>query len=426
MFVDKVNIFVKAGDGGDGAVSFRREKYVPNGGPDGGDGGHGGNIVFRVDPSLNTLLDFRFTKHFRAQNGQSGGAKNCSGQCGQDLIIKVPAGTIIKDKKTNKIIVDMMSTNGDYILLSGGSGGKGNQHFVSSRRQAPKFSQLGQKTTEHEIVLELKTIADVGLIGFPNVGKSTLLSSITGAKPKIANYHFTTLSPNLGVLKMYDRTCVLADLPGLIEGASLGVGLGHEFLRHTERTRLLVHVVDISGSEGRDPKKDFDTINKELKDYSPTLYERPQIVVLNKIDMVFDDKIIKDFEKFVHSKSRFKDAKILHTSAMMHKGLNELVKTIFDMLDTLPPIEPIESEIFDFDQKDTSSVECKQLGEGVFEVGGGLVSELCRRLVVTEDESLHFLQKKLQEAGVIKKLKQMGLKNGDTVVIGEIEFDYTE
>ncbi|MBQ7603201.1 MAG: GTPase ObgE [Clostridia bacterium] len=426
MFVDKVNIFVKAGDGGDGAVSFRREKYVPNGGPDGGDGGHGGSIIFKTDSGLNTLIDFRFTKHFRAQNGQSGGAKNCSGQCGQDLIIKVPEGTVIKDKKTDKVIVDMMSTDGQYVLLTGGSGGKGNQHFVSSRRQAPKFSQLGQKTVEHEIVLELKTIADVGLIGFPNVGKSTLLSSITGAKPKIANYHFTTLSPNLGVLKMYDRTCVLADLPGLIEGASMGVGLGHEFLRHTERTRLLVHVVDISGSEGRDPKADFDAINKELKDYNPVLFSRPQIIVLNKVDMVFDDKTIQDFEKHVHKQQRFSKTPILQISAMMHKGLDELVKTIFDTLNTLPPIQPIDSEYINFGQKDTSSIECKKLGDGVYEISGGLVKELTRRLVITEEESLHFLQKKLQETGVIKKLKSMGLKSGDTIIIGEVEFDYTE
>ena len=426
MFVDKVNIFVKAGNGGDGAVSFRREKYVPTGGPDGGDGGKGGNIIFVVDPSLNTLLDFRFTKHFRAQDGQKGGGKNCAGKCGEDLIIKVPAGTIIKDKETQKVIVDMMATNGTYTLLTGGFGGKGNQHFVSSRRQVPRFSQLGQKTDEHEIILELKTIADVGLIGFPNVGKSTLLSSITGAKPKIANYHFTTLSPNLGVLRMYNQTCVLADLPGLIEGASAGIGLGHEFLRHTERTRLLVHVVDISGSEGRDPQQDFDAINKELKEYSAELFKRPQIVVLNKIDMLQDVKVVDSFVKFVHSKKQFKDAKILQISAMQHKGLEELVKTIFDTLQTLPPIMPIESEITNFDERDTSSVQCTKLSDGVFEVTGGLIKELSRRLVITEEESLLFVQKKLQEAGVIKTLKQLGLKNGDTLVLGDIELDYTE
>ena len=426
MFVDKTNIYVKAGDGGDGAVSFRHEKYVPNGGPDGGDGGRGGSIIFRVDPSLNTLVDFRYTKHFRAPNGVSGGPKNCSGACGEDMVISVPNGTVIRDKQTGKVIVDMASVNGDFVLLHGGFGGKGNQHFVSSRRQAPKFSQLGQKTIEHEIVLELKTIADVGLIGFPNVGKSTLLSCITGAKPKIANYHFTTLSPNLGVLKMYDRTCVLADLPGLIEGASQGVGLGDEFLRHTERTRLLVHVVDISGSEGRDPKKDFDAINRELAEYSKVLAERPQIVVLNKMDMVLDEQVVDDFCKYVHNQARFKDTKILKISAMMHKGLEELVKTIFDNLDTLPPVAPIESEVLDYDEKDTSSFDCKKIGDGVFEISGGLIRELCRKLVLTEDESLQFLQKKLREFGVIKALKNLGLSNGDTIIIGETEFDYTE
>ena len=426
MFVDKVNIFVKAGDGGDGAVSFRREKYVPTGGPDGGDGGRGGNIVFAVDPSLNTLLDFRFTKHFRAPNGTKGGAKNCTGARGEDLVIKVPEGTVIKDKKTGKVIVDMMSVDEQYVLLHGGFGGKGNQHYVSSRRQAPKFSQLGQKTTEHEIVLELKTIADVGLIGFPNVGKSTLLSSITGAKPKIANYHFTTLSPNLGVLRMYDQTCVLADLPGLIEGASKGIGLGHEFLRHTERTRLLVHVVDISSVEGRDPKQDFDTINKELKEYSKVLFERPQIVVLNKIDMLEDKSVIEEFCNYVHKQPKFKDVKIVEISAMLHKGLEELIKTIFEKLKTLPKLEPIESEVLDYDERDTSSFECAQLDENVFEVTGGLINELCRKLVLTEDESLQFAQKKLKEAGVIKALKKLGLKNGDTIVLGTTEFDYTE
>ena len=319
-----------------------------------------------------------------------------------------------------------MAVEGDYVLLSGGFGGKGNQHYVSSRRQAPKFSQLGQKTTEHEIVLELKTIADVGLIGFPNVGKSTLLSSITGAKPKIANYHFTTLSPNLGVLRMYDQTCVLADLPGLIEGASKGIGLGHEFLRHTERTRLLVHVVDISGVEGRDPKQDFDTINNELKEYSEVLYSRPQIVVLNKIDMVQDESIIDDFCKYVHKQPKFKDVTIVKISAMMHKGLEELIKTIFEKLKTLPKLEPMESEILDYDERDTSSFECRMLDENVYEVSGGLINELCRKLILTEDESLQFAQKKLKEAGVIKALKKLGLKNGDTIVLGNTEFDYTE
>lgn len=426
MFVDKVNIFVKAGDGGNGAVSFRREKYVTNGGPDGGDGGKGGNIVFCVDPSLNTLLDFRFTKHFRAPNGENGGGKNCSGACGQDLLIKVPAGTVIKDKKTGKVIVDMMSVDGEYVLCHGGFGGKGNQHYVSSRRQAPKFSQMGQKTTEYEIVLELKTIADVGLIGFPNVGKSTLLSSITGAKPKIANYHFTTLSPNLGVLRMYDQTCVLADLPGLIEGASQGIGLGHEFLRHIERTRLLVHVIDISGIEGRDPKQDFLTINKELSEYSKVLAKRPQIVVLNKIDMVQDEKTIEEFCDFVHKTPKFKNVEIIKISAMMHKGLEELIKTIFNNLKKLPPLEPIESELADFDERDTSSVECTKLDENTYEISGGLIKELCRKLVITEEENLQFVQKKLKEAGVIKSLKALGLENGDTIVIGDVELDYTE
>ena len=427
MFIDKVTIFVKAGDGGDGAVSFRREKYIPNGGPNGGDGGKGGDVILKVKDSLNTLLDFRFTKHFRARNGEKGDIKNMSGKRGEDLIINVPQGTVVKDAETGKVIVDMYEKDAEFVLLRGGNGGKGNQHFASSRRQTPRFSQAGQKTKEHQIILELKTIADVGLVGFPNVGKSTLLGAITEAKPKIANYHFTTLSPNLGVLKMYDKTCVVADIPGLIEGASEGVGLGHQFLRHIERTRLIVHIVDISGCESRDPQQDFLTINQELASYSEIFAKRPQIVVLNKVDLLPEDSNqVADFEKFLHKQKGFEKTDVFTISASTRQNLDTLVKAIFDKLDTLPKIEKIEAEVTDFDTKDTYSLEFNKLDEHTYEVRGGRIEELARRVVVDDDDSLAYFQRRLRDDGIMTKLRQMGLQDGDTVIINDIEFEYTE
>ena len=285
QFVDKARIFIKAGDGGDGCSSFHREKYVAQGGPDGGDGGRGGSIVFLADPNMNTLLDFRFSRHFRAERGENGKAKMSRGKNGQDVIIKVPVGTLVREVETGKIVADLNKPNRERIVLHGGRGGRGNARFATPTRQAPKFAQPGQKTAEHEVELELKTIADVGLVGLPNVGKSTILSVLTSAKPKIANYHFTTLTPNLGVVKRYGESFVLADIPGLIEGAAEGAGLGHDFLRHIERTRMIVHVVDASGSEGRDPLEDYEKINDELEKFSPRLMEIPQIVAANKIDI---------------------------------------------------------------------------------------------------------------------------------------------
>ena len=428
LFIDKVKIYVKAGNGGDGVTSFRREKYVPNGGPDGGDGGHGGNVILKIDDNINTLVDFRFGKRFNAPDGQKGEGKDCSGKQGQDLVIKVPRGTVVRDVKTNKVIVDMYGLeNDEYLLLKGGFGGKGNQHFASSRRQAPMFSQSGQLTEEKEISLELKTIADVGLVGFPNVGKSTLLASVTDAKPKIANYHFTTLTPNLGVLKAFGQTCVIADIPGLIEGASEGVGLGHEFLRHIERTRLIVHIVDISGSEGRVPIEDFDAINKELKAYSQVLSSRPQIIVLNKIDMLStDSENIKIFKQEIKKRDKYKDCKIVEISAFAHRGLENLIKDIFAKLKDMPNIQALESEEFDFDTRDTSSIEYKKLGIGVFEVRGGLVNELIRKIVLSDDDSLNYFQKRLKSDGIISELKKLGMVEGDTIIMGEMEFEYQE
>lgn len=427
MFVDKVNIVVKAGDGGDGAVSFRREKYVPNGGPNGGDGGKGGDVILKVKDNLNTLIDFRYNKHYRAENGEKGDISNMAGKKGKDLYVFVPRGTLVRDAETGKVIKDMYNPDEEYVLLRGGNGGKGNQHFASSRRQTPRFSQSGQKTIEHNITLELKTIADVGLVGFPNVGKSTFLGAVTEAKPKIANYHFTTLSPNLGVLKQYDKTCVLADIPGLIEGASEGVGLGHQFLRHIERTRLIVHIVDISGIESRDPQQDFITINKELREFSEVLAGLPQIVALNKADLLPpDSNAVEEFKAFLHTQAGYEDSPVYVISANQRKGVGELVDAIFDKLATLPQPEPIESEEFEFDKPDTNSIEVEKLDEGVYEVRGGKIIELLRKTNFDESDSLAYFQKRLRDDGVIAKLKELGLKDGDTVVVGDMELEYTE
>jgi len=424
MFVDKVKIFVKAGNGGNGAVSFRREKYVPNGGPNGGDGGKGGNVVLKVKDSLNTLIDFRFTKKFFAENGGNGEPKNMSGKSGKDLVIFVPQGTLVKDEN-GMVIVDMFEKDSSFVLLKGGNGGKGNQHYATSRNQTPRFSQSGEKTVEHEITLELKTIADVGLIGFPNVGKSTLLSVLTQAKPKIANYHFTTLSPNLGVLTQYEKSCVIADIPGLIEGASEGLGLGHQFLRHIERTRLLVHLVDISGSESREPISDFEIINKELKNYSEVLASRPQIIVLNKADLLENDKNVVEFKEYIAS-TEFSYSPIFVLSAVSREGVTQLVKSIFEHLASIPKQAKIETEVFDFDRKEQVPVSCRKLEDHVFEVEGDKLVELANKLDVFDTQSLAYLQKRLREEGVMTALRKFGLESGDTIIVGDIEFEYTE
>lgn len=427
MFIDKVSIIVKAGDGGDGAVSFRREKYVPNGGPNGGDGGKGGDVILKVKDNINTLIDFRFNKHYRAENGQKGDINNMAGKKGADLYVYVPRGTLVRDEETGKVIKDMYDANEEYVLLRGGNGGKGNQHYASSRRQTPRFSQSGQKTMEHNIILELKTIADVGLVGYPNVGKSTFLGAVTEAKPKIANYHFTTLSPNLGVLRQFDKTCVLADIPGLIEGASEGIGLGHQFLRHIERTRLILHIIDISGFESRDPRQDFVTINKELSEFSEVLAKLPQIIVLNKADLLPpDSQNIEEFKEFLKSQKGFENAPVFVISAVQRQGMQQLIDTIFATLDTLPKPEPIEAEDFEFDKIDTNSIEVLKLDEGVFEVKGGKVHQLLRKTNFDEMDSLAYFQKRLRDDGIIAKLRELGLADGDTVVVEDIEFEYTE
>ncbi|MDD4211253.1 MAG: GTPase ObgE [Clostridia bacterium] len=422
MFIDKTKILIKAGNGGDGSVSFRKEKYVPNGGPNGGDGGNGGSIIFEVTPHMNNLSDYHFTKHFRAEDGENGSTNNKYGRYGQDIVIKVPKGTIIKDAQTGKVVADMFFDDDKKVLLKGGKGGRGNAKFATSVRQAPAFSEMGEKAVEKEVILELKTIADIGLIGFPNVGKSTLLSVITSAKPKIANYHFTTISPNLGVAYYHSKSFVVADIPGLIEGASEGVGLGHAFLRHIERTRMLVHVIDIAAVDGRNPLEDFKIINNELKSYSKKLASLLQIVVLNKMDLLFDD-----FSKLEEFKKKYgKKYKIIEVSAATHTGLDELLDTIIKNLETLPTSEPDEVETFDFDVKDKTFFEVNIDEDGVFVVSGGLIDEMIRGIVLTDTQSFAYFQKRLKQDGIIKRLKEMGIQENDLVRIGYVEFEYSD
>lgn len=420
MFLDYVKIFVKAGNGGNGKVSFHREKFVPNGGPDGGDGGNGGDIIFVADKDLNTLAPFKFQKFYRAENGGDGEAKNCTGRSAPALVIKVPAGTVIKDTETGKVVADLFENGESVVLLKGGRGGKGNNRFAHARRQAPTFSQLGETTQEHQITLELKTIADVGLVGFPNVGKSTLLSVLTSAKPKIANYHFTTINPNLGVVQMFDDSFVIADIPGLIEGASTGAGLGHHFLRHIERVRLIVHIVDISGSEGRDPIEDYNKINAELYGYSERLTEIPQIVVAGKADLLYDDEKIAEFEKAIGKK-------VYVVSSVTHQGLDELLKVMKTKVDELPPPQRIEKdEDFELEEKADQKFTISRLDDGSFFVDGGLVDFLIQNVTISSNDSFAFFQKVLKDRGVISELKKRGMKEGDTVVIGDIEFEWMD
>lgn len=419
MFLDFATVFVKAGNGGDGVVSFHTEKYVAKGGPDGGDGGKGGDIVFKVDNNSSTLIDFRFAKHFRAENGGNGAGKNCRGKNGKDLIIKVPQGTVIRDKKSGKAIADMFYPDSQFVCCKGGLGGKGNARFATAQRKAPRFCQLGEKTQERELLLELKTIADVGLVGFPNVGKSTFLSVVSGAKPKIANYHFTTLTPNLGVVRFRDSSFVLADIPGLIEGAGEGAGLGHKFLRHIERVRLIIHVVDISGSEGRDPYEDFLTINKELGNYSEHLASLPQIVCANKCDILQNKQDISAFEKKIGQK-------VFPISAISHQGVDALLSEVTQKLRELPPPQPLEIDDYYEEVPDNASFEVFRGSDGSFIVEGGLIDMLSRNVILSEYESYHYFQKVLEERGVIKALRAAGIKEGDIVRMKDIEFEYTE
>ena len=420
MFIDKVKIYIKSGNGGNGSASLHTEKYVANGGPDGGDGGKGGDIIFEATSSENTLNLFHFQKHFRAGNGENGGKKNCYGKQGEDLVVKVPVGTVVKTMD-GQVIADMFHDGQREVILKGGKGGRGNRHFANSRRQSPSFAEHGVKTEEYEVILELKTIADVGLVGFPNVGKSTLLSVVSSARPKIANYHFTTLSPNLGVVSFYDQTFVMADIPGLIEGASEGAGLGHSFLRHIERTRILVHVVDISGSEDRNPIDDFNLINNEIYSYDEALKELPMIVVANKMDMPNADENLKAFQKKFGKKYT-----IIPMTTIIHEGVDVLLKAIVDKLVTLPPLEPMHFEPISLQKEEEDTFEIVKLDEDVFEVVGGLVAILSRKVNMDDYDSFRYFQRVLKDKGVIKALRNAGATDGSTVIVGDIEFDFVD
>ena len=422
MFTDYAKIIIKSGDGGNGAVSFRREKYVAAGGPDGGDGGRGGSVYFMVDPDANTLIDFRFKKKFKAENGNNGEGARKYGRSGEDLYVKVPQGTIIKDAETGIVLADLSEKGQVELILPGGRGGKGNCHFATSTRQAPRFSQDGEKGMEKEVILELKLLADVGLIGFPNVGKSTFLSRTTSATPKIADYHFTTLEPNLGVVKSkYGDSFVIADIPGIIEGASEGVGLGLQFLRHIERTRLLLHVIDVSGVEGRVPVEDFKVINDELKTYSEKLSRRKQIIVANKIDAMQDESLYNDLEELA-KKNKMEIFKI---SAATGEGLSELLKRVTEVLKTLP-----KEDLFEVENKKVYTLEEEKEGftitrkDGVIYVDGPAVDKVMRRVNLDDNESMYYFQKCLDSLGVNERLKKEGVQDGDTVNICGYELEW--
>ncbi len=419
MFTDKVKITIKSGDGGDGMNSFKSYKGKPACGPDGGDGGNGGNIYIIADKNVNDLLSFRYVSKYVAGNGERGGTNKCFGRGGDDVIIKVPLGTVVKDFETGTVIADMFGDGEKKLIAEGGRGGKGNVRFTTSRRHAPNFAQKGEKTEPHVLQLELKVIADVGLIGFPNVGKSTLLSKISAAKPKIANYHFTTLSPNLGVVRYYDNSFVAADIPGLIEGAADGAGLGHDFLRHIERTRMLVHVIDASGTDGRDPIEDFKKINAELKEYSKTLASLPQIIALNKCDFYGAEENVKAFRK-----KYCRRYKIFPITAVSGEGTEQLVEAIFNKLQQLPPVSRVESdESFTYRKSGDLGFEIYMDGE-VYVIVGALVDMLCRNVALNDPDSMAYFQKILREKGVISRLKEMGIKENDTISIGDVEFEY--
>lgn len=421
IFTDKVKITIKSGDGGDGMNSFKSYKGKPACGPDGGDGGKGGDVYIVADRGLSDLLPFRYTTKYVAENGERGGTNLCSGRGGKDVVLRVPVGTVVKDFETGAVIADMFSDGEKKLIAEGGRGGKGNTRFTTSRRHAPNFAQKGEKTEPHVIVLELKVIADVGIVGFPNVGKSTLLSKISAARPKIADYHFTTLSPNLGVVKVYDKSFVAADIPGLIEGAAQGAGLGHDFLRHIERTRLLLHVVDISGVEGRDPVEDFVKINAELAGYSEKLAKLPQIVALNKCDMYGAEENVKKFKKKYGKKYR-----IFTIAAISGEGLKPMLDALVEELEKLPPVTREEAdELFTYRKPSDLGFEIYKDGD-VYVVEGDLVDMLCRNVTLNDPDSMAYFQNILREKGVIEKLRELGVKEGDTVSIGDVEFDFVD
>jgi GTP-binding protein len=429
MFADRAKIFIKSGRGGDGHVSFRRELYVAAGGPDGGDGGNGGDIIFEVDKGLNTLSEFRHVRKYTAQSGEEGGKRRCHGKDGEDLVIKVPEGTVIRDDATGKVIADMSGDNMREVILKGGRGGKGNMNYATATMQVPKYAQPGQEAQELWVQLELKVIADVGLIGYPNVGKSTFLSRVTNAQPKIANYHFTTLHPNLGVVDLDDANgFVIADIPGLIEGACEGVGLGHEFLRHVERTKVFIHIVDAASTEGRDPVEDIRVINKELESYNPELLKRPQVIAANKIDAIYEDGSENPVDRL---KAEFEPQgiKVFPISAVSGKGVRELLYYVNNMLASMDQTPVIfEKEYFpeQFNDNESEPIMVEIAQDGAFEISGPRVERMLGYTNLDSEKGFKFFQDFMQKNGVIDRLKELGITEGDTVRVGYLEFDYYE
>ena len=426
MFLDVAKIIIQAGCGGDGAVSFHRTKLTMNGGPDGGNGGKGGDVYFVAKNDLNTLYSFKFKTKFKAEDGERGGKQLCTGKDGEDLYIPVPCGTVVKDFESGKVLADLTEENKPVKVLRGGGGGRGNNFYATPTRQAPHFAQTGEKTKMFEVVLELKTIADVGLVGYPNVGKSTLLSTISNARPKIANYHFTTLTPNLGVVSYYDNSFVVADIPGLIEGASEGVGLGHEFLKHIERVRLIVHMIDISGFEGREPYQDYLNINSELKKYDEKLSKLPQIIALTKIDLLTEEKLKENVSEFKEKLGKNFKGEIVLISSITQKGLEELKGKIWETLQKIPKEKTEQVETFVIDERDKTSLEITREEDGAFRVSGGLIDNMIRGIVLSDMESFAYFQRRLEQDGILEKLRENGAKDGDTIRIKDVEFIFTD
>ena len=425
MFVDRARIFIKSGKGGDGAVSFRREPFVPEGGPD---GGKGGDVIFQADENLRTLMDFRYKRKYEAENGQNGMKKKRYGKNGQDLVIKVPVGTVVIDEASGLVMQDLTENGQSFVAAKGGKGGKGNVKYTTSTRQAPNFAEAGGFAKEREIILEMKLIADVGLVGFPNVGKSTLLSVSTSAKPKIANYHFTTIAPNLGVVQIYDTSFVMADIAGIIEGAHQGAGLGHKFLKHIERTKVLIHVVDVSGSEGRDPIEDLDKINRELEQYSPRLMKKPQIVAANKIDLISeDDPKYLEFKEYVESKGY----KVFPMSAPINIGVKEVLAEAADKLQKLleEPQEDDGYEMFDFEadeyDPDYRTVSVEFDGRNYI-LSGKQLEKIFNSTNFTDSGSVRYLYRYIEKSGALDKMKELGIEDGDTIKIKDFELEYLD
>lgn len=428
MFADRATIIIRSGKGGDGHVSFRREKYVPDGGPDGGDGGNGGDVIFEIDEGQNTLGDYRHKRKYKAGDGEEGGKKRCHGSNGNDVVLKVPEGTVIMDAQSGKVIADMSGENRRQVVLKGGHGGKGNQHYATPTMQVPKYAQPGQPAQELEVLLELKMIADVGLVGFPNVGKSTFLSRVTNARPKIANYHFTTLSPNLGVVDTENGGFIIADIPGLIEGASEGVGLGHEFLRHIERTRVIIHIVDAASTEGRDPVEDIYKINKELEAYNQEIASRPQVIAANKIDCIYNNE---EGDPIQRLKQEFepKGIKVYPISAVTGQGVRELLFHVKELLDACPRKSIVfEQEFFPEDalvaENLPFTVEADPEDSSVFIVEGPRIEKMLGYTNLDSEKGFAFFQKFLKEGGILEELEKAGIQDGDTVRMYGFEFDY--